>query len=73
MERHEILKSEYITSVEACELLAVSQRTLLRWHRLRKGPPQIKVGRKVYYRRQAISDWLMSLERDATVVSGHQS
>lgn len=72
MERHETLENEYLTSAGACELLAVSQRTLLRWHRLRKGPPQIKVGRKVYYRRQAVSDWLMALECDATVVSGHQ-
>jgi predicted DNA-binding transcriptional regulator AlpA len=42
--------------------LGISKRTLHRWGRLRKGPPRIKVGRSVFYRIEAVADWMMALE-----------
>ena len=51
-----------LTSIEAANTLNVSIRTLARWARLRKGPPRIKIGRTIYYRRIAIDQWLLSLE-----------
>ncbi len=54
-----------MTSQDVSELLNVSPRTLHRWRRLKKGPPSIKVGRSVYYRRTAIESWLTLLEGDA--------
>jgi predicted DNA-binding transcriptional regulator AlpA len=53
-----------MTSRDVSQLLNVSPRTLHRWGRLKKGPPSIKVGRSVLYRRAAIEGWLLSLERD---------
>lgn len=54
-----------LTRDEAAILLQVSNRTLGRWARLRKGPPRVKVGRTIFYRRRAIHDWLKSLEECA--------
>ncbi|WP_379541566.1 helix-turn-helix transcriptional regulator [Novosphingobium pokkalii] len=54
-----------MTSQEVCSLLGISRRTLHRWRRLRKGPPAIKVGRAVVYRREAVERWLVAQESDA--------
>lgn len=59
------LQAEYLSSDEVADWLKVSRRTLHRWARLRKGPPTIKVGRAVYYRRSTLEGWLVSLEGDA--------
>lgn len=60
-----------MTSEAVAALLNVSARTLHRWGRLKKGPPSIKIGRAVFYRRAAIERWLLALEsnevRGATV------
>lgn len=58
----EHLKEVMLTRDEAASLLQVSGRTLGRWARMRKGPPRVKVGRSIYYRRAAIHDWLKSIE-----------
>lgn len=55
-------KCDLMDSHEVAEMLGVSQRTLNRWFRLRKGPPRIKVGRRSLYRRESVSDWLLALE-----------
>ncbi|MFK4005021.1 helix-turn-helix transcriptional regulator [Qipengyuania sp. NPDC077563] len=55
-------RDDLITCEDAARHLAVSIRTLSRWARLRKGPPRIKVGRSIFYRRSAIEHWLLSLE-----------
>ncbi|MFQ5439679.1 MAG: helix-turn-helix domain-containing protein [Paracoccaceae bacterium] len=36
--------------------------TLRRWETRRFGPPCVRVGRRVYYRRQAVQDWLQQQE-----------
>lgn len=43
--------------------LGISERTLLRWAQSRKGPPRIKVGRSVFYRRSSVEAWLATLEQ----------
>ncbi|MDT0576495.1 helix-turn-helix domain-containing protein [Croceicoccus sp. F390] len=63
------LENEYLTSNEVSGWLKVSRRTLHRWARLRKGPPSIKVGRSVYYRRASVEQWLVSLENAAEPVA----
>lgn len=57
---------DFLSSDDLAGLLDVSRRTLHRWVRLRKGPPSIKIGRSVYYRRTSVDRWLRSLESDAT-------
>lgn len=55
-------KTELLSASEAAGLLGVSRRTLSRWARLRKGPPRTKVGRSIFYRRQALEQWLLAIE-----------
>lgn len=64
------VNEEFLTGEAVASALGVSHRTLYRWHRLRKGPPQIKIGRKVYYRAEALSVWLRGLEIVATGCNG---
>ena len=37
-------------------------RTVKRWRNLRIGPPYTRIGRAVYYRREAIRQWLLNNE-----------
>jgi len=50
------------TSKELSELLDISEKTLLRWHYERKGPPRCQVGRFIRYRKQAVQEWLIANE-----------
>lgn len=43
----------------------VSVRTPQRERALRIGPPYVKIGRKVYYRPEAIEAWVAAQERSA--------
>ena len=40
-----------------------SPRTSQRERSMRIGPPFIKIGRKIYYRKAAVRDWLLALEQ----------
>jgi predicted DNA-binding transcriptional regulator AlpA len=59
------INDDLLTCDEAAKSLCVSIRTLGRWARMRKGPPRIKIGRSIFYRRHAIEHWLLSLEEVA--------
>ena len=63
MDNQSSLKAQYLTCAEASEILHISEQTLYRWRRQRQGPPVSKVGRKNFYRRDAVVEWLLSLER----------
>jgi predicted site-specific integrase-resolvase len=43
--------------------LGVCRATLKRWRRLGEGPPFLKVGRRVIYKRSSLENWLVSCER----------
>ncbi len=47
-----------VDRLDAAEMLGVTDRTLLRWHREGKGPQRIYAGRSVYYRIADIEAWL---------------
>jgi hypothetical protein len=51
------------TEEEAARQLNKSPRTLKRWRGARWGPPFIMIGNRVYYRREAVREWLLALER----------
>lgn len=61
------IQDGYLTSEQAAHGLGISRRTLHRWGRLKKGPPSIKVGRSVFYRRASIERWLLALEGDESL------
>lgn len=56
------LLDEYLTLDALAEELGVTTRTVLRWHAERRGPPRVKVGRKLMYRRAAVETWLRDKE-----------
>lgn len=45
------------------QLAGISPRTLKRWRDQRVGPPFVKMGRKILYRRDAVEAWLLSREQ----------
>lgn len=47
---------------ETAREMRVSARTLDRWWSERIGPPRIKVGAKVFYRRAAVRAWIEEQE-----------
>lgn len=53
---------ELLTPAEVAAQLGVTPHTLLRWHNQRVGPARIKVGKQVFYRRQALFAWLQAHE-----------
>lgn len=56
------LDADLLTPDEVADELETTRRTIDRWHSRRIGPPRIKIGRKVYYRREAVRDWLLANE-----------
>lgn len=49
---------ELMTVAEVAELLQVSEQTVYRWGWSNQVPGKVKAGRKVLYRRSAITAWL---------------
>lgn len=56
------LLEDWIGRAELAGELGISEDTLSRWETRRLGPPCIRVGRKVLYRRGAVRDWLKAQE-----------
>lgn len=56
----------WISRLDLALELEVTVETLHRWEKLRFGPPCVRAGRKIYYRRDAVQDWLMQQEAPAT-------
>ena len=55
--------SEWLTQGELAAELRVSMDTLRRWAARRIGPPSIKLGSRVLYRRESVREWLRSREK----------
>ncbi len=56
----------YLTPSAAAEYLFVSPNTLANWRVLGQGPPFVKVGRAVRYRRADLDAFLESCRRAST-------
>jgi len=55
--------SEWLTQGELAGELRISVDTLRRWTARRVGPPSMKLGMRVLYRREAVKDWLRAREK----------
>ncbi|MGA9004263.1 MAG: hypothetical protein WB504_17510, partial [Pseudolabrys sp.] len=55
----------FISEPEYARQRRVTPRTCQRDRQLRKAPPYIKFGRQVFYRIEAVRDWLIKNERIA--------
>lgn len=53
-----------LTESELADEVGRSIRTIRLWRSQRTGPPFIRLGRQILYRRQAVQDWLAALEQD---------
>lgn len=50
--------AEYLDEKRLCALLGISSVTATKWRAKAKGPPFIKLGRLVRYRRSDVDAWL---------------
>ena len=55
----------WISRLDLALELGLSVDTLRRWEAMRTGPPCVRAGRKVYYRRGAVEEWLEEQEQAA--------
>lgn len=62
------LDEDFLTDDELASELRRTTVTLRRWRRQRIGPPFIKIGREVFYRRAAVLDWLRRIETQTDLV-----
>lgn len=53
---------DHLTEEQAARELGVHVGTLGRWRRQRKGPAFIPIGRRIFYRREALGEWFLSRE-----------
>lgn len=56
------LLNEWMPRTELAAALGISPDTLARWETRRIGPPCVRLGRKVMYRRGAVQDWMLQQE-----------
>jgi hypothetical protein len=56
----------YLSEVEYARQRGVSLRTCQRDRALRQSPPYVVIGRQVYYRIEAIREWLLTRESHST-------
>jgi hypothetical protein len=71
--KHEKIEQEYVMRKPLAEELGARLRgkpfveqTLIDWEKRGVGPPVIRVGRGVYYRRQSVEAWLRAQEEHVT-------
>lgn len=64
------LLSGWITRKDLADALSITVDTLGRWEARRFGPPCVRAGRMVLYRRRAVQDWLAAQEMPRTKLAG---
>lgn len=57
------LLADWISREQLAHALSLTTDTLSRWEARRKGPPCTRIGRKVFYRRAAVQDWIRAQEQ----------
>jgi len=60
--KHSVL-NDWIIRAELAQQLSVTTDTLARWATRGIGPPRIRIGRRVLYRRASVEKWLAEMER----------
>jgi hypothetical protein len=60
------LDPDFLSQRDLSHLLGFSERKLARLHAMRKGPPRITLGKKVFYYKPAVVAWMVSLQQADT-------
>ena len=60
-----VINPDFVLQQRLAKELGVTLRTLQRWRERKRSPPFTTIGRSVYYRRQAVNEWLR--EREVTL------
>ncbi|WP_412079808.1 helix-turn-helix domain-containing protein [Thalassobacter stenotrophicus] len=55
--------SGWISRLDLALELDLTVDTLRRWEARRVDPPCVRAGRKIYYRREAVQEWLQQQEQ----------
>ena len=56
------LLNDYIPETAFARQIDRCVETVRRWRRARSGPPFVQIGVDVYYRREAVREWLLACE-----------
>lgn len=54
---------DLMTEADYAAMRGVSVRTTQRERALRSGPPYIKLGKSIFYRRESVAAWIIAQER----------
>lgn len=54
----------YLSLAETAGYLGVARETIIRWNRLRRGPPKTQINGLTLYRKSSLDAWLARHERD---------
>ena len=57
------LLADWISREQLACALDLTTDTLARWEARRQGPPCTRIGRKTFYRRAAIQEWIRAQEQ----------
>jgi predicted DNA-binding transcriptional regulator AlpA len=57
------LLADWISREQLARALGLTADTLARWEARRQGPPCTRIGRKTFYRRVAIQEWIQAQEQ----------
>lgn len=57
------LLADWISREQLARALDLTPDTLARWEARRQGPPCTRIGRKTFYRRAAVQDWIRAQEQ----------
>lgn len=52
-----------MSTADVAELCQVPERTVMHWRETRTGPPFIRLGGRVRYRRDAVLSWIKQREK----------
>jgi predicted DNA-binding transcriptional regulator AlpA len=58
----ENILDDFWTKKDLATQLKTSPRTLDRWELAGNGPPKVQIGRTILYRKESVSQWLISRE-----------
>jgi excisionase family DNA binding protein len=55
------MDDEFLTTEELADLLRIPAATIYQWRLRGQGPPALKIGRHLRWRRTAVDEWLDSI------------